>query len=148
MKTRIDRRKNADPTNPWISLRQVAGSLRDPERRDRACRPLLETVEGRLLLSGGSPNMTPFALSLGPARATPLPNASTPEGTSSPGAYTPAQFQQAYGFNQTQFDYGVQGDGTGQTIAIVDAYIPYAAKSETSSKSWNLSVINVFSCSA
>ena len=37
------------------------------------------------------------------------------------GAYTPTQIQQAYGFNQINFG-SVHGDGTGQTIAIVDAY--------------------------
>ncbi len=37
------------------------------------------------------------------------------------GAFTPAQIQAAYGFNQISFN-GVKGDGTGQTIAIVDAY--------------------------
>ena len=36
-------------------------------------------------------------------------------GTSSPSGYTPAELRQAYGFS------GI-GDGTGQTIAIVDAY--------------------------
>jgi hypothetical protein len=36
------------------------------------------------------------------------------------GAFTPAQIQQAYGFNAVSFG-GVHGDGTGQTIAIVDA---------------------------
>jgi hypothetical protein len=34
---------------------------------------------------------------------------------------TPAQIRQAYGFNQISFN-GVTGDGTGETIAIVDAY--------------------------
>ena len=37
------------------------------------------------------------------------------------GACTPAQIQQAYGFNQINFG-SVHGDGSGQTIAIVDAY--------------------------
>lgn len=37
------------------------------------------------------------------------------------GAYTPSQIAQAYGFNSIAFG-GVKGDGTGQTIAIVDAY--------------------------
>src|SRR5690349_1176516 len=45
------------------------------------------------------------------------PFASSPPGS----AYTPAQVQLAYGFNQVRFG-SVQGDGTGQTIAIVDAY--------------------------
>ncbi|MGA2617990.1 MAG: hypothetical protein ABSF26_10295 [Thermoguttaceae bacterium] len=35
--------------------------------------------------------------------------------------YTPAQMRAAYGFDKVSFD-GVQGDGSGQTIAIVDAY--------------------------
>src|SRR4051812_28770248 len=37
-----------------------------------------------------------------------------------PGAFTPAQVQAAYGFSVIKFG-SVQGDGTGQTIAIVDA---------------------------
>ena len=37
------------------------------------------------------------------------------------GAYTPSQIAQAYGFNSIAFG-GIKGDGTGQTIAIVDAY--------------------------
>jgi hypothetical protein len=38
-----------------------------------------------------------------------------------PTVYTPAQVAHAYGFDQINFG-GVTGDGTGQTIAIVDAY--------------------------
>jgi hypothetical protein len=37
------------------------------------------------------------------------------------GAYMPAQVQQAYQFNKVSFN-GVAGTGTGETIAIVDAY--------------------------
>ena len=37
------------------------------------------------------------------------------------GGYTPAQIQQAYGFNSITFN-GVAGTGNGETIAIVDAY--------------------------
>jgi subtilase family serine protease len=47
----------------------------------------------------------------------PLVSTTTPP----PGAFTPARIQQAYGFNQVTFG-SVKGDGTGQTIAIVDAY--------------------------
>src|SRR5579862_803906 len=35
--------------------------------------------------------------------------------------FTPAQIRHAYGFDTVKFS-GVTGDGTGQTIAIVDAY--------------------------
>ncbi|MFI5455035.1 MAG: hypothetical protein ACHRXM_06250 [Isosphaerales bacterium] len=42
-------------------------------------------------------------------------NASTPSG------YTPAQIRAAYGINNIKFS-SIVGDGTGQTIAIVDAY--------------------------
>jgi subtilase family serine protease len=39
------------------------------------------------------------------------------------GSYTPAQIRQAYGFNQISFaNRAVQGDGSGQTIAIVVAF--------------------------
>jgi subtilase family serine protease len=36
--------------------------------------------------------------------------------------YTPQQIRQAYGFNQIQLPGGGAADGSGQTIAIVDAY--------------------------
>ncbi len=45
------------------------------------------------------------------------PNATTPPGN----AFTPAQIRQAYGFDQVRFG-STQGDGTGQTIAIIDAF--------------------------
>src|SRR5689334_3984148 len=44
-----------------------------------------------------------------------------PHATSSPTGYSPAQVAAAYGFNNVSFN-GVKGDGSGQTIAIVDAY--------------------------
>ncbi len=42
-------------------------------------------------------------------------------GSPAPTGYTPAQIQHAYGFDQIEFD-GFKGDGTGQKIAIVDAF--------------------------
>jgi subtilase family serine protease len=48
----------------------------------------------------------------------------TPNGSpGQPGGLSPQQVSQAYGFNQITFDNGtIRGDGSGQTIAIVDAY--------------------------
>jgi subtilase family serine protease len=44
-------------------------------------------------------------------------------GSTLPPGYGPSQISQAYGFNQITFNNGtIKGDGTGQTIAIVDAY--------------------------
>jgi hypothetical protein len=119
----IHRRK----TTRLISLgnrpRPLSDALRAPARRERSFRPFLESVEGRVLLSGSSPIMMPLAVRLGPPQATPLPSGVAPEGSSAPGgAYTPAQLQQAYGFAPIQFTGGIKGDGSGQTIAIVDAY--------------------------
>ncbi|HEV3021617.1 MAG TPA: S53 family peptidase [Pirellulales bacterium] len=39
-----------------------------------------------------------------------------------PQGFTPSQIRQAYAFNQIALAGGVQGNGSGQTIAIVDAY--------------------------
>jgi subtilase family serine protease len=40
-----------------------------------------------------------------------------------PGGFGPQQISQAYGFNQITFSNGsIKGDGSGQTIAIIDAY--------------------------
>jgi subtilase family serine protease len=49
--------------------------------------------------------------------------ASTPTATNPTGTgLTPAQVRQAYGIDQISFNGGVIGDGTGETIAIVDAF--------------------------
>jgi hypothetical protein len=46
-----------------------------------------------------------------------------PLATSGPTGYTPAQIRHAYGFDQIAFSGGtVAADGSGETIAIVDAY--------------------------
>jgi hypothetical protein len=72
----------------------------------------LESLERRALLS---------ASPLDGVTAQPMLHALTsPGGT--PGGMSPAQIAQAYGFNQIQLSGGVKGDGSGQTIAIVDAY--------------------------
>jgi hypothetical protein len=120
--TAIDRRKQARLVGPWSWRRLVGGVARDQARQARALRPLLEDVERRLLLSGAFPTITatPLAIRLGSPTAS--PSDLTPDGSASPGAYTPAEFQQAYGFDQVQFGYGVKGNGAGQTIAIVDEY--------------------------
>ena len=49
-------------------------------------------------------------------------NGLSPQSSSSPVGLTPSQIRHAYGFDQITFSGGVVGDGTGQTIAIVDAY--------------------------
>ena len=46
----------------------------------------------------------------------------SPLDTASPTGLTPSIIRHAYGFDQVVFSSGVVGDGTGQTIAIVDAY--------------------------
>jgi Bacterial pre-peptidase C-terminal domain len=50
-------------------------------------------------------------------------NVATPDGAASPpiGAVTPAQIRHAYGIDQI-FDGGVLQDGTGMTVAIIDAF--------------------------
>src|SRR6516165_1732510 len=46
----------------------------------------------------------------------------TPLDTPGPTGYSPAQIRHAYGFDQITFNNGtVAGDGTGTTIAIIDA---------------------------
>ena len=78
----------------------------------------LESLEGRALLSV---SISGYAV---PDIAFHTTNMSaSPMATSSPTGYTPAQIRQAYGFNNITFNNGtVAGDGSGTTIAIVDAY--------------------------
>jgi subtilase family serine protease len=69
---------------------------------------LSEMLESRVLLSAIQPGVIV------------LPQAAPSSG---PDGYSPAQIKHAYGFDQISFDNGtVAGDGTGQTIAIVDAF--------------------------
>jgi hypothetical protein len=87
------------------------GSSSFAARRGGVCLGL-ENLEDRTLLSVASPT------------AHLLPTVSAPPlaGTA-PGGLSPAQVRHAYGFDQITFNNGtIVGDGTGQTIAIIDAY--------------------------
>src|SRR5262249_7473241 len=85
-------------------------------------RPLLESLEERLtpasdILSPLGPTATPFAHVLPSGAPEPAGGPGQPPG------FSPGQVTQAYGFNQITFGNGtITGDGSGQTIAIVDAY--------------------------
>jgi subtilase family serine protease len=79
----------------------------------------LEQLEDRTApsVSGPGPGLAGTE-ALAPSNGLP---AST--GAPGPGSYTPAQIRHAYGFDRITFNNGaVQGNGAGQTIAIVDAY--------------------------
>jgi hypothetical protein len=79
----------------------------------RSTRPFLEQLEARDLPSMFQPD---FVLQ-------PHGGSATPFGTPGPTGLTPAQVRHAYGFDQISFNNGtVVGDGSGTTIAIVDAY--------------------------
>ncbi|REK08461.1 MAG: hypothetical protein DWQ37_20300 [Planctomycetota bacterium] len=75
-----------------------------------------EVLEDRQLLSGDGLLAEPLAEVSPATEADPLYSSATP------GGYTPAQMRHAYGFDQIFFDGAIEGDGTGQTIAIVNAY--------------------------
>ncbi len=80
----------------------------------------VERLEIREVLSGPSV----AGVSVAPLfRLTPSGGVISPHGSLAPpsSAKTPSQIRTAYGFNGITFN-GVIGDGTGQTIAILDAY--------------------------
>ena len=93
--------------------RRASSTLRAPKLG-------VERLEDLQLLSA-SPMFGPVAAGAGPVShpmyelGSFVSNASPPSG-----AFTPSQIQQAYGFNKVTFGAST-GDGTGQTIAIVDA---------------------------
>jgi hypothetical protein len=70
---------------------------------------MFESLESRLAMSG-IPGLVQSDL-----KFLPLATSGVPSG------YSPAQVQAAYGFNNVNFG-GAKGDGTGETIAIVDAF--------------------------
>ncbi len=101
-------------------LRRLTGAAKQNNRSARR-RPALslEFLEDRTVPTVVSPNV--IAVSPGTVRPAGAPG--------QPAGFSPAQIRQAYGFNQIAFENGaVVGNGSGQTIAIVDAYDdPYIA---------------------
>ena len=100
-------------------------------RKHRGLLAQFEALESRCLLSGNSGSQigTIFASKLAAQSHWLSPQFKllnqgdlAPRVSSSPTGLTPSIIRQAYGFNQVLFDGGIVGDGTGQTIAIVDAY--------------------------
>ena len=83
----------------------------------------LEQLERRQLMTvsaASSPVAVPLYEELTTVKAD---GTVVPLASSGPTGYTPAQIRHAYGFDQISFSGGtVAGDGSGQTIAIVDAY--------------------------
>ncbi len=75
-----------------------------------------EVLEERRLLSAVPLSHTELQM-LAAGGATPSGGSATAFG------FSPAQIRHAYGFDQVTFNSGtIQGDGSGQTIAIIDAY--------------------------
>ncbi|HWE37876.1 MAG TPA: S53 family peptidase, partial [Isosphaeraceae bacterium] len=87
-------------------------------KRHRRAAPLVEALEGRSLLSVAGTG-TPFLATVPILTTSPGAN---PAGSGAPAGLSPAQVRQAYGFNAIRLGGGIVGDGTGQTIAIVDAF--------------------------
>ena len=113
-------------------------SLRFRRSRGKRSRPpFLECLEARLVLSSRLQlNFMEFHdPSRIPAGETPSPMGILPldGGLPFPVGYTPDEIETAYGIDQIKFG-PIPGDGTGQTIAIVDAYDDPAFVNSTDSK--------------
>ncbi len=121
---------------PPVDPESRAGSNNSPRARNRnrdarrrqlggqgqqvACVGIFESLEDRLLLSASVATPS-FVIESGAAAASGSSHAGPNVTPANAGPVTPAQMRQAYGVNQISLN-GVTGDGTGQTIAIVDAY--------------------------
>lgn len=107
----------------YLSNGRRGGASRHSDKRRATVRLWLEELEPRLTLSADlrgnlmPPKVTPSITVV----SSPLVNAEGLPGQ--PLGFSPQQISQAYGFNQVSFRNGtIQGDGSGQTIAIVDPY--------------------------
>ena len=113
----MSRQRRGAATRP-LTGRSAARGQRDRRRFH------LEMLEARTLLSGVSyyPTFVRFNPTGGPG-ITYNPNGGpiTPSQYTSPVGFTPAQVRQAYGVDSIKLG-SVVGDGSGQTVAIVDAY--------------------------
>jgi len=141
------------PLDPGIgkSGRHAAGGR---HFTDQAATFVVERIEARLLLSAVlHRDPVPHAAPVPQVVAHPTFVAYHPSGfvapyntpfdTSSPTGLTPAQMRHAYGVDQINFN-GVTGDGTGQTIALVDAFDQPNAASDLNafSQYFNLPLMN------
>ena len=124
-----------DSTSPWRNRVSSAlvGAFGSGERRSRlrprrrenrgllAIDQLIERLEDRKLLDASPIAQHTFIIN-NPGGVGSL-HASSPSGLTptSPSGLTPAQITKAYGIDSIKVG-GITGDGTGQTVAIVDAY--------------------------
>ncbi len=101
----------------WFARFRKASPLRRPIRSVKSrpsFRPRLESLEEMVL---------PSAVVFEPTHLLATDPIKFQAGGSTPSGLSPAQVEQAYGFNQISFSNGtVAGTGAGETIAIVDAY--------------------------
>jgi hypothetical protein len=84
----------------------------------------VEPLEVRCLLSVSTPTTAWTAAGLDAApsmTARPLTGA-FPAGHGAPVGFSPAQIKHAYGIDAIRFSGGIVGDGSGQTVAIINAY--------------------------
>jgi hypothetical protein len=96
-----------------LAISELLRSVGKAARARRRASPVLEYLEDRTLLTVAYPSV----LLMHPVAFSPLTSSSLPSG------FNPAQIRHAYGFDQISLNNGtVRGDGSGQTIAIVDAY--------------------------
>lgn len=100
------RQRQSIPSNVW---RRGGRSARPTRFSDIVA---IEELDARSLLSSGSVMASDVAL--------PTIRIDHPFASAGATGYTPAQLQAAYGFNRISIASGI--NGTGQTIAIVDAY--------------------------
>jgi subtilase family serine protease len=123
----------------WLKriTRRFSRPVSRAERRLRSrysCSPQLESLEGREV---------PAVLAH-PNYVLHVNSGNKPDGSQGPTGYTPAQIEQAYGFNQISYAANNNG-GAGTTIAIVDAYSDPNVASDLAqfSKQFNLPAANL-----
>jgi subtilase family serine protease len=96
----------------------LSSGVRARHGRARSVRLDLEILEDRLTPSTGSSGYALPGIEWMSSGTTSING-----GPGQPAGFSPNQISQAYGFNQISFVNGsIKGNGSGQTIAIVDAY--------------------------
>src|SRR5262249_40138285 len=97
----------------------VSGRRTPPARKRQSFRPMLECLEDRLTpalpLKAGPPISLPIQVVPSSNGVHGFP---TPEAT---GGFVPSQIRRAYGIDQVMSG-NIAGDGSGQTLPIIDAF--------------------------
>lgn len=117
----LQKEEGMDMLKPPNRRSVVSGRSKLQQHLAKRCQFVVEALERRTLLSVAGLTATPTFVVDGPAPTGMASSSDLNPSATLSAPFSPAQIAQPYGAGNIAFN-GITGNGTGQTIAIVDAY--------------------------